>query len=343
MITNGREFMNLRQNGWVTELDPSMRPNFDANAAPWAKDPVYDPGNKYSMAWQSGLTGIGYNTEQVPGRGDKLDDLANPEIVGTNSVGMLKAGHARLGHDQPRHRPEDVQAGRMEGSRGLAADAEGLRHRPRRTAARSTSTTSWPGTSRPSMGWSGDVLYYKIWGDDGSSSFPGGGALLWIDNMMIPANAKNPQGALELMDFVYQPEVAQLITEWVPYMSPVPAVQDLIADHAKRRRTAPWPTACRRWRRARSCSPTRSCSRKTSFGRELSTDEESEEWDSIFCPCRELTQGRHIERERRARVARRRRSRSGTLSAGGRAPELTGRRQRARVRTRCSAPGGIYL
>ena len=34
-----------------------MRPNFDANAATWAKDPAYDPGNKYSMAWQSGLTG----------------------------------------------------------------------------------------------------------------------------------------------------------------------------------------------------------------------------------------------------------------------------------------------
>ena len=31
------------------------------------------------------------------------------------------------------------------------------------------------------------------------------------------------------MDYVYQPEVAQLITEWVLYMSPVPAVQDLIA------------------------------------------------------------------------------------------------------------------
>ena len=41
-------------NGWVTELDPSLRPNFDANAATWAKDPDYDPGNQFSMAWQSG-------------------------------------------------------------------------------------------------------------------------------------------------------------------------------------------------------------------------------------------------------------------------------------------------
>ena len=50
--------------------------------------------------------------------------------------------------------------------------------------------------------------------------------------MMIPANSANPQGAYQLMDYVYQPEIAQLITEWVAYMSPVPAVQDLIAQHA---------------------------------------------------------------------------------------------------------------
>ena len=37
---------------------------------------------------------------------------------------------------------------------------------------------------------------------------------------------------MQLMDYVYQPEVAQLITEWVLYMSPVPEVQKL--DRAAR-------------------------------------------------------------------------------------------------------------
>ena len=43
------------------------------------------------MAWQSGLTGIGWNTEKVSQPLTKMDDLMNPDIVGTNSVGMLKA------------------------------------------------------------------------------------------------------------------------------------------------------------------------------------------------------------------------------------------------------------
>ena len=46
------------------------------------------------------------------------------------------------------------------------------------------------------MVWSGDVLYYKIWeGKPYEFVMPEGGALLWIDNMLIPANSANPAGA----------------------------------------------------------------------------------------------------------------------------------------------------
>ena len=88
------------------------------------------------------------------------------------------------------------------------------------------------------MAWSGDVLYYKIWEDQPFEFImPEVGAMLWIDNMLIPANSANPAGALEMMDFYYKPEIAQLVTEFVLYMSPVPAVQDLIAEHAKEQKT----------------------------------------------------------------------------------------------------------
>jgi spermidine/putrescine transport system substrate-binding protein len=89
VITNGRIYTALAKNEWVYPLDPSRRPNFDANAATWAKDPFYDQGNRFGMAWQSGITGIGYNSEMTNGPVEKLDDLANPDIVGQDSVGML--------------------------------------------------------------------------------------------------------------------------------------------------------------------------------------------------------------------------------------------------------------
>ena len=91
-----------------------MRPNFDANAATWAKDPDFDPGNKYSMAWQSGLTGIGCNTEKVSQPITTMDDLMNPDIVGTHSVGMLKGDMPdlvmiNLGIDPATSGPEEWQ------------------------------------------------------------------------------------------------------------------------------------------------------------------------------------------------------------------------------------------
>jgi len=72
VITNGPQFSALVRNNWVWPLDTTKRPNFDANAAAWAKDPIYDVGNKYSMAWQSGLViiaGTSSSLRNVTGKG----------------------------------------------------------------------------------------------------------------------------------------------------------------------------------------------------------------------------------------------------------------------------------
>ena len=194
VITNGREFTALTVNGWVTELDPSMRPNFDANAASWAKDPEYDPGNKYSMAWQSGLTGIGYLTEKVSQPPTTMDDLMNPDIVGTSSVGMITGDMPdlvmiHLGIDPVTSGPAEWQE---------AADwVQMLKDSGtlRKFYDQGYIDDFTAGNLAASMAWSGDVLYYKIWENKPYEwVVPEGGALLWIDNMMIPANSANPAG-----------------------------------------------------------------------------------------------------------------------------------------------------
>ncbi len=294
VITNGREFVNLTQNGWVTELDPTMRPNFDANAADYAKDPEFDPGNKYSMAWQSGLTGIGFNTEEVSRPVVSLHDLADPDVVGTNSVGMLKADMPdvvmiNLGIDPVTSGPQEWQEA-----------ADWLQFQKESGTVRVYYDQGYiddfvAGNLKATMGWSGDVLYYKIWEEypfefvvpEPGESTPNGGALQWIDNMLIPANAENPQGALQLMDYVYKPEVAQLITEWVAYQSPVAAVQDLIAEHAKEEPDDFTADALRQMAESTILWPDAEMESKISFGRNLTTAEEREEWDNIFLPISE--------------------------------------------------------
>ncbi|HYZ14176.1 MAG TPA: spermidine/putrescine ABC transporter substrate-binding protein [Actinomycetota bacterium] len=287
VITNGRYFTTLVANNWVYPLDPDRRPNFDTNAASWAKDPFYDPGNTHGMPWQSGITGIFYNGELVDGELTKMDDLANPDKVGTNSIGMLEGDMPdwvmiNLGIDPTESGPEEWREAadwlRMQQESGTVRAYYGNDYLPEMQQ----------GNLNAGMAWSGDVLYSNVWlGIDVHFVFPEGGALLWIDNMMVPAAAQNPVGAMEVMDFYYDPENATKLTEWVLYMSPVPETQRLIEQDAARAEEQGFKGyANKLYQTARSefLYPSDEFISRTSFGRDLRTQEETEEWDSIFLP-----------------------------------------------------------
>jgi spermidine/putrescine transport system substrate-binding protein len=144
------------------------------------------------------------------------------------------------------------------------------------------------GNLSASMGWSGDVIYSNVWlGLEMQFVFPEGGALLWVDNMLIPVAAQNPVGALQVMDYYYDPEVATMVTEWVQYMSPVPETKDLMlrdADAAEEDGDKGYANKLRASAESPYLYPDDEFLGRTSFGRPLETDEEAEEWDSIFLP-----------------------------------------------------------
>ena len=288
VITNGTEFTALTQNDWVYPLDPSLHPNFDANAAAWAKNPFYDPNNEHSMAWQSGITGIGVNKDLVNGQVTKMDDLANPDIVGTDSVGMLKGDMPdwvmiNLGIDPKTSGPDEWR----EAADWLMKQRDSGTVRQYYTQGYIDDLTG--GNLSATMAWSGDVLYYALWSGYNNLDFvfPEDGALLWIDNMLIPANAANPVGAMKVMDFYYRPDVATMVTEWVLYMSPVPETQGLIrkdAEQAEDQGYKGYATKLRGTADSPYLYPSDEFLSKTSFGRQIKTDEEKQEWDSIFLP-----------------------------------------------------------
>ena len=56
--------------------------------------------------------------------------------------------------------------------------------------------------------------------------------MLWTDNMMIPKYASHPLDAMIYMDFVYQPEIAAMLAEYINYITPVKGVQPIIKQDA---------------------------------------------------------------------------------------------------------------
>ncbi|MGZ6372625.1 MAG: extracellular solute-binding protein, partial [Candidatus Limnocylindria bacterium] len=68
--------------GYLEQLDQSALPNFTANVDPLFADPWYDKGNKFSTAWQGGITGIGYNPKLTKREITSVDDLFDPAFKG---------------------------------------------------------------------------------------------------------------------------------------------------------------------------------------------------------------------------------------------------------------------
>ena len=68
--------------GWLEKLDKSALPNI-SNLQPVQQHPGWDPNRDYSLPWQSGMTGIGYDPKKVGGDITSIKELlTNPKLKG---------------------------------------------------------------------------------------------------------------------------------------------------------------------------------------------------------------------------------------------------------------------
>ena len=233
VITNGSSLDKLLRQNFLVELDQSKLPNFQKNADPSIKNPSYDPGNKYTIAWQSGLTALAYNPKLTKRPITSFNDLFDPAFKGKITMFGDDEDYPTLtmigmGIDPVTSTEEDWKraAEKMKELRPQlreyidnAGEAEVL-----------SSGNAWI-----SMAYSGDIFILNNSGSpDIKFVIPKEGAVLWQDNMAIPKGAKHPLDAITYMDYVYRPEVAAMLTEYIAYITPVPAAKELIqADAAK--------------------------------------------------------------------------------------------------------------
>jgi len=235
VITNGITLTKMKNLGYIVELPAGMRPNFDAHAGSFVRDPSYDFGNRYSMAWQSGVTGIAYDPE-VTGRPiTSLGDLFSEEFAGLvgmfgDIVDMPNLAMLAEGVSPEDSTEEDWQR---------AADLL-VRQRDSGVLADYYSANYIPALKRGdvaiTMAWSGDIFAAKL-GKDLPEQIefvvPVEGALLWTDAMVIPEGAAHLADAITYMDHVYDPKVAAQIAQYVNYITPVPQAQPEIVKMAE--------------------------------------------------------------------------------------------------------------
>jgi spermidine/putrescine transport system substrate-binding protein len=231
VITDGGSIEKLIRQSFLTELDHTKLPNFAKNASDSVKNPAYDPGNKFSIPWQSGLVGLAYNPKLTKREITSWKDLEDPAFKGKitmfgDDTDFPTSVMIKLGIDPAKSTEEDWKR--------TAEEAKKLRPQLREfvdNAGMAEGLSS--GNAWISQAYSGDIYQLNIGGSpDIKFVVPKEGATYWTDNMAIPKNAKHPLDAITYMDYVYRPEVAADLVEGIAYITPVPAAKEQLQAKA---------------------------------------------------------------------------------------------------------------
>jgi len=231
VITNGIYLTKLQELGYLVALDQSMMKNFYQYASPLVKNPSYDPGNRYTMAWQSGMTGIGYNPKLTGRKLTSWQDLQDPAFKG--KVGMFgdiedlpNSALLAVGVAPETSTESDWHKAAAWLLKQRSAGIVRQYYQQNYIGALSQ------GELWASMAWSGDIYQANASGASLEFVIPKEGAPIWTDNMCIPKYGKNPLPAMTYMDFVYEPKIAAMLTESINYVTPVPSAAKYIAATA---------------------------------------------------------------------------------------------------------------
>jgi spermidine/putrescine transport system substrate-binding protein len=230
VITNNTPVWGfLKNNGWLIPLDHAMMANFDRYAGPLVKNPSWDPGNRYGMAWQSGWTAVGYNASAIPHPGDSVGILFSKKYAG--HVGMMNdpqelgsVGLLAIGVEPASSTYDDWKKAaallRRQKDEGIVRDYYD----------QSYISYLKNGDTVVSQAWSGDIFFADLNSKyrDLKLLMPREGAMFWTDNMCIPAHAQNPKDAMALMDYYYQPQVQAVLDYYLDYVCPVPAARQVL-------------------------------------------------------------------------------------------------------------------
>ncbi len=211
--------------GWIQELDHANMPNVDANLLPNLQSPAWDPDRKHSVPWQSGFTGIAYNSKYTGEVGSVEELLTRSDLKGKISLlsemGDTMGFMLKIVGADPEDFTED-EFGQALDRLEKAVSSGQIRRFTGNDYIRDLNA----GNLVACEAWSGDVMVMQDGNPDIKWVAPEEGLSLWSDNMLVPNKATHKTNAEKLMDYYYDPEVAARLAAWVWYVSPVAGAKE---------------------------------------------------------------------------------------------------------------------
>ena len=204
----------------------------------------YDPGNAYSINYMWGTTGLGVNVGKVKevlgddapmGSLELVFNPANMEKLASCGVHfldapseMIPAALKYLGEDPESHDPDVI--------RKSEAVLAAVRPYVQKFHSSAYINALPNGDICVAFGWSGDVLQARdraVKAGNGveiAYNAPSEGALMWFDQMAIPADAPNPEGAHEFLDFILDANNMAAASNYVYFANGNKASQEFLSE-----------------------------------------------------------------------------------------------------------------
>ncbi|HET9658380.1 MAG TPA: spermidine/putrescine ABC transporter substrate-binding protein [Kineosporiaceae bacterium] len=230
----------LVRDGLVQKLDRDKIPNIK-NLRPELVNVAFDPGRTYSLTWQSGYTGIGYNVKKIKDLGIKpptrVEDLWQPALKNRvmvlsemrDTIGLIMLSQGK--------KPESFTSDDFSNALTVL-DKQLNSGQIRQVVGNSYVDAMKSGDALMVLCWSGDVAQVNadlkakdptLTEDTFAFVKPEAGGMFWSDNMLIPVGSPHKQNAETLMNYYYDPKVAAKVAAWVNYVCPVQGARDEMA------------------------------------------------------------------------------------------------------------------
>ncbi len=187
----------------------------------------YDPDRRFTLPYQSGAIGAGYNIKKTGRELGSVKDLFDPKFKGLVSMFSEPYDSActvLLG--------DGVDASNAKIDQILGAieklDEINRTGQFRRFTGNEYTTDLAKGNVWVSLAYSGDVVSLQSDNPDLRFAYFEEGNMAFNDNLMLPAEVEHPYAAETMMNYLYDPEVAATLAAYVNYISPVKGAKEVL-------------------------------------------------------------------------------------------------------------------
>jgi spermidine/putrescine transport system substrate-binding protein len=187
------------------------------NMSPIFRNLQTDPGDRFTIPWQWGTTGIAYRTDKVNPPPDSWAVFHNNQYH--KKMTMMDDGREVIGaflryrgHSLNSIDPAELNAAKTD---AIAAKAHLKAYISAPVKDQLIAGDVWIAQL-----WNGDTQQAKASQPNLGYVIPKEGCTIWSDSLVIPTSSQHPRAAHEFMNYIMRPDVASAISNFTGYGSP---------------------------------------------------------------------------------------------------------------------------